>query len=1360
MSSVTLPTSASAQYPDFAVVGIGASAGGVQALLRFFENAPAPAGMAFVVVLHLSPDYASQAHTVIQRATHMPVSQVLEPTPIEKDHVYVIPPGRHLSMIDGYLRVSGHDVSRVPPTSIDVFFRSLADAHGSRAVGVVLSGTGADGSVGLGRVRERGGITIVQDPDEAEYGEMPRNALATGMIDLTLPVSQMAARIAELAGKAAQIQLPPASDDVDAGQHAAQPEGSALDAVLALLHERTGHDFSNYKQGTILRRIERRLQVNGLPNIDAYRDFLAGEVDETPKLLADLLIGVTNFFRDQDAFAALERVLQQDLARAGSANEEYRAWIPGCATGEEAYSVAMLLAEGFHRTASRNRLAIFATDVDERAIGIARMASYPSAIANDVTPERVAKFFVTDGSRLRIAKALRETIIFAAHNILRDPPFSRLDLISCRNLLIYLDRKAQTYALSLFHFALRPGGILFLGTAESADFAPDRFEVIDRKHRIYRALPAGASARFGPLDSMWAGTLTGRSYFPVPEPPRAHPPLTLPPPVDRPSEAYGPPWVVVRPDGTIVQRTATAARLLVGPTHERAGSLLDVVEPGSRERVRKALDESTRCAGRYAEDDVPLLTAHGRLPFDLTMRRFRHGLSNDMLLSVTLDAVGEPTADLGATVDESQGSLYGSEEWLQTTLTLAQTSREELRASNEELQAMNEELRSTTEELEASKEELQSLNEELLTVNSELQAKAQESAKVSDDLRNLITLVGVATVFVDRLLHIKRFTSPAESLFNIIPSDIGRSLLDLVNRLDYPELEDDLNSAFEHLRKTEREVRSHDGRWLLARVLPYRTDDDRIDGAILALVDITERRKAQQEARLSEERLRMAAQATHDFAIIVTDEEGNIVSWNAGAQRIFGFVADEVMGGPLDLIFTSADREAGVPALERDRARAGGRAEDERWHATKGGGRVYCSGYLSRIAVAGFSGFAKIVHDATDRKMAEGRQLRKLAQEREDRARVQEANRLKDEFIAVLSHELKNPLNLVHLKAELLLRFPETRELPRVQDAAEAIRRSASAQAQLIDDLRDSSRIKTGKLSLHLAPVDIVDIVASLADAVKEDAEKAGLTIELHLPQSPLVVRADAVRIEQIAWNLMTNAVKFTPAGGNITVRLEQVGNEAHLEVRDTGQGIDPVLLPQVFEMYRQHPAATQRPQAGMGIGLSLVRQLAEMHGGRVTAHSEGQGRGAAFSVRLPIGASASMHVDPAESNDLASLEGLNILVIDDARDSLDALCQLLDLLGLHARGASSAEEGREAAGRESFDLVLTDIHMPDIDGFSVSSLLGSTTGAGTAPVIAMSGDPQPEDEEPLRRAGFSAYLQKPVYFGMLIKAIRKALER
>jgi two-component system CheB/CheR fusion protein len=457
---------------------------------------------------------------------------------------------------------------------------------------------------------------------------------------------------------------------------------------------------------------------------------------------------------------------------------------------------------------------------------------------------------------------------------------------------------------------------------------------------------------------------------------------------------------------------------------------------------------------------------------------------------------------------------------------------------------MNEELRSATEELEASKEELQSLNEELATVNSELQSKVEESAKVNDDLQNLISLTGVATIFVDREMRIKRYTAPAETLFNVIPSDKGRPLLDLTHRLVYDSLGDDLRAAFESLKTAEREVRSTDGRWLLARVLPYRTDDDRIDGAILALIDITARRHAEHQARASEERLKLAALATHDFAIVVMDENGTVVSWNAGAQRIFGFTVDEMIGKPLDAIFTDADRASGVPEQERRRALARGRADDERWYVARDGTRLYCHGVLTRMEAPGFSGLAKIVHDATNQKVEESRQQLVLEEERTVRTEAPQLSRMKDEFIAVLAHELKNPLNLIHGKAEMLARVPEARNVSRIQEAADAIQRSAAAQAQIIDDLLDLSRVKTGKLSLRFAPTDVVAIVSSIVDALQQDALARGITLRLDVAAAPVVIRADAVRVEQIVWNLARNALKFSPRGGLVTLSVAQVGND------------------------------------------------------------------------------------------------------------------------------------------------------------------------------------------------------------------------
>jgi two-component system CheB/CheR fusion protein len=1338
--------------PDFAVIGIGASAGGVQALLRLFGTVPPAPGVAFVVVLHLSPDHISHAHDVIQNVTGLRVRQVSGAVPLERDNVYVIPPGKLLSMVDGHLRLTEPELPRLPPTSIDVFFRSLAEAHGSRAVSVILSGSGSDGSVGIARVREQGGITIAQQPEEAEYGEMPRNAIATGDVDLVLPVAEIVPRVLTLVRNAADIVLPSPSDDAadDVAQVGAT-EGDPVDEVLDLLQQRARHDFNHYKRGTILRRIERRMQVNGLASTAAYRDFLAANPDETPRLLADMLIGVTNFFRDPQAFEALEKVVVSKLTRNLQGREEIRAWVPACATGEEAFSIAIMLSEAARKLPKRPRVSVYATDIDERAISIARTGNYPSAIGNDISPSRLARYFDKDGNRYRLVKSVRDMVIFAPHNILRDPPFSRVDLISCRNLLIYLDRRAQTRVLETFHFALRPGGYLFLGSAESADFAAGLFAPVDKHRKIYRALPDATRSGLPAFPVVPALTAAaGQRFFATSR--SAKPADAALPDQAHALDLFGPPVIIMRADGEIVHRSTNATALTRDARGTRVRNLFDVVRADAQAAVRCAIERCLLNARRDEERAVPFESAPGTIPVDLSMRPYRDPRHEANLVWVICDPVTPlPEAqekrieEDDETVGSLRRALAGSEERLRTSLESGQNSTEELRASNEELQAMNEELRSATEELEASREELQSLNEELVTVNAELMTKVQESARISDDLQNLISLVGVATIFVDRTLSIKRYTSPAESLFNILPGDQGRPLQHLTHRLDYPAMIDDLRTAFESLKKTEREISSSDGRSFLARVLPYRTDDDRIDGAVLAFIDITDQKVAQEHARASAEKLKLAAQAINDFAIIVLDQDGTVVSWNVGAMRIFGFQAEDMLGQPLDAIFTPEDRAGGVAGVERQKATENGRAEDERWHLRKDGNRVFCSGFLSRIDVPGFSGFAKIVHDATRRKLAEGEQQQVLAQERAAYTEVRERSRLKDEFIAVLSHELKNPLNLIHMKAEMLARLPEIQHIGPIQEIADAIQKSVNTQAQIIDDLLDFSRVNTGKLSLRFAPTDVSAIVRSIAETVQKDATQAAIDLRLDLPETPVLIRGDAVRVEQIVWNLVSNALKFTPAGGRVTVRLSLEAGQARIEVADTGVGIAPDVIPSIFDMFQQAPTVTHHTRrGGLGIGLSLVRQLAGLHGGTVEAVSEGPGHGSRFVVRLPADASFSRRQAGKRPTDLSVFRGKRILLVEDAPQSLAAMSDLFAIYEAHVTGATTASAALQTAKQQTFDLVITDVTLPDFDGYWLAGNIKALPEYAAVPIIAVTGRPVVQEERRACESGCDACLGKP----------------
>jgi two-component system CheB/CheR fusion protein len=1359
--------------PVFPVVGIGASAGGIQALLRLFEQMPADSGMAFVIVLHLSPKYESRADQVLQRATSMPVIQVSETTHIEKNSVYLISPSNDLSMFDGHLRVTPAERPAGRPVAIDRFFRSLADAHGTRAISVILSGTGSDGTAGIGRIKECGGVTLAQSPDDAEYGEMPQNAIATGLIDMSLPVVDLPQKLIELWTNAQMIQLPAVEGEppiaaAPPGENAAATAESALQEILKALRVHTGHDFRHYKRATVLRRIERRLQVNTLPDLPSYLLFLERHPDENRALLRDMLIGVTNFFRDREAFEALEREVIPRIFESRNDEDQVRAWAAGCSTGEEAYSLAMLLCERLGEENDQPGIQVFATDIDERAIESARSGRYLESILTDVPPSRLRQFFTHARGFYVVSKALREKILFAPHNILRDPPFSQLDLVTCRNLLIYLDRDVQRQVLQTFHFALRPGGYLFLGSSESAEIAQDLFAPIDKKNRIYRAKPATHRTRVTPQLAS-GGKMPHASQVDVAQPLPRPGSFSFAPLHQRVIEHFSAPSILVDRDAEILHMSEHVGRFLRYVGGEPSHNLLTVVNPDLRLELRTALYQALRHGKSVAVKRIRFSRGDAFSYVDLSVHPFHDDAAGGDVVAVFFDESAEAdtesspdqarTSGLDPIVAHLETELARAKELLQSSVEQSNLSTQELKASNEELQAINEEMRSATEELETSKEELQSVNEELVTVNAELQSKVEDEARANDDLQNLIASSGIATIFVDRAMRIKRFTAPAVNIFNMIETDIGRPLLDLRHRLNYPELAQDAAAAFDTLKLTEREVSTNDGQWFIARLLPYRTLDDRIEGAVLTLIDITARRRAEDAARASEERLKFAALTTNDYAIIVQDLDGVIMSWNRGAHSMFGYEEAEAVGQPIDLIFSAEDREQGVPLAEREKARSAGRADDERWHVRKDGRRIYCSGVVTAIDTDGFRGYAKIARDLTDRKSAESRQTDRLELERRVRARAVAANRQKDEFFAVLSHELKNPLNLIHVKAEMLTRAPELRDVPLVRDATDVILRSVVGQAKIIDDLLDLSRARTGKLALHLAPVDISAIVRTVVDASASDAAASGITLSVSGTDRPVQIEADPVRVEQIFWNIIRNALKFTPAGGRVDVTLFAEDGFVCVQVEDTGQGIAPDFLPRVFDMFSQGQTGAAREHGGLGIGLSLVKQLVEMHGGKVEAKSDGLGRGATFGVRLPEIAPSLPVGQPRPGVDGSVLKGLRVLLVDDSPDTLDAFRTLLEMEGAKVRAELSAKAALAAAAEAEagFDLILSDIGMPGMSGYELIAELRKLSRTATTPAIALTGFGRGKDVSEALQAGFDAHVGKPVSLAALLAAISQA---
>jgi len=1349
---------------DFMVVGLGASAGGLKALIEFFEHVPENTGMAYVVVVHLSPEHESRLPDLLQPTTRLTVRQVTETLRIEPEHVYVISPNSQLLMYDGKLEPAKAARQRGGRMTIDVFLDTLADAHKNRAVGVILSGTGSDGTLGMRAVKAQGGITIAQAPEEAEYDSMPRNAIASGIVDFVLPASEMPGRIAALWQNARTIHLPALPERPTPEDAAAEAEDTMRD-ILATVRARTGHDFSQYKRATLLRRIERRLQVNQLRDLPEYRKFVTEHVGEAHALLRDLLINVTWFFRDPSAWKTLEEVIIPELFN-GRRSDTIRIWVVGCATGEEVYTLAMLLQERLQAMTNPPAVNIFATDIDEEALAFARAGLYPESIAEQITPERLRRFFFRELASYRVQKAVREMVMFAVHNVIQDPPFSRLDLICCRNLLIYLVRHAQTKVLDLLHFALRPEGYLFLGMSESIDDGRDGFAVIDKPNRIFvqqprarmgvtvAALPtvqpqrpAGDMARSGGRRLLSFGELHLRLL-----------------------EHYAPPSIVVDDGYDVVHLSDTAGHFVHLGGGEPSFNLLKVAPEGLRYDLRSALDQAMETMRTVERLGLSVTRNGQRVQLDLKVHPVRDRASGRNFALVILDEgdarpilrkpANAPAPESRET-DRLEARVREMESQLRAGVEQYEVQNEELKASNEELQATNEELRATTEELETGKEELQSINEELVTVNQELKNKVDETARISEDLQNFIAATQIASLFVDRELRLMRYTPLACDIFNLRPTDIGRPLLDITHRLEGIDLGEALGEVFEKLHAVENEVRSSNGRWYISRFLPYRTADDHIRGAVVTFIDITRRKEAEAASGRAESWAKLVVDSVREYAILTIDSVGRIETWNAGARDVFGYTAEEIVGKNASTLFTPEDRAAHVPREEMRRARETGRAEDDRWQLRKDGSRFFASGIMAPLHDANLYGYVKILRDLTEQHIALERRDQLLIAERISRAAAEEANRLKDEFLAMLSHELRNPLALMLMQAEILLRVPESKNAPRLTQAAKIIHEMVRAQAQLVEDMLDVSRARTGKLTIDRQLLPLTFVIADSIGALRRQAVQKGVALDVQIGDAPMIVAADPVRVRQIAWNLLTNALKFTPTGGTIHVRLARDGDHARLDVEDTGQGIAPDAMPNIFEWFRRNEGAPAQRQGGLGIGLALVRQLVELHDGRLEAHSEGVGKGARFTVWLPLqlpGAAADSRPS-APLSERARLNGMRILVVDDVEANGEALRELLDFEGADVTVESSSTAAIRRTEHEHYDLIISDIAMPDVDGYAMLKAIHATSANAGTPAIAYSGYGGPTEVERAGAAGFAMHLTKPIGVDMLLDAIRSVAQ-
>jgi two-component system, chemotaxis family, CheB/CheR fusion protein len=878
----------------FPIVGLGASAGGLQALKVFIAHIAPNSGMAYIVVVHLTPKQPSMMAGLLQNVTSLPVKTAEDDQRIEPDHIYVVPPNKEISVCHGKIQLLDvFEKHSILP--IDAFFRSLAQDQAAMAAAVVLSGTGTDGTLGVKEIKAYDGLVLVQTEDSAQYDGMPRSAINSGVTDMILPPEKMPPKLAQYF-----------THPVTAAQECVlglETPKTWLNKIFAILRSQIGHDFSHYKVNTLLRRINRRMSLNQIGDRDQYIKFLREHPIEIEVLFRELLIGVTNFFREPKSFEILKTKVLPEIFDRIPEDGTFRAWVPGCSTGEEVYSLAMIMREVLDKSSRRINMQLFGTDIDNTAIDKARAGLYPASITANVSKERLKRFFVKEGDFFRIRKEVRDSAVFSVQDLIKDPPFSRLHLLSCRNLLIYLDTQAQKRLLPLFHYTLRSKGILMLGSSETIGGYSNLYDVVDNKWKIFRRLEVPQELRQqidfpSGLSTKETGAAVVSSA--VLDEPKTNIVLTAQKAI---LDQFAPTTLLIDAKGNILYVQGRTGKYLEPPAGLPTYNILDLARQGLRIELSSALRAAKSSnqpqirgkVGVKTNGDVQMINLHVRpqkIPRELSGRFLVAFEDVDTEpVQKTQNKDGKDLDQDAARIDKLERELQNTRESHQTTIEELESSNEELKSTNEELQSSNEELQSTNEELESSKEELQSLNEELQTVNAELQSKVEELSAAHDDMRNLLNSTEIATIFVDNQIRVKRFTPEATTIVNLIPTDIGRPLQHVVSNLIYEEMLEDLQVVLKKLTSKQVEVRTTSGQWYKMRIIPYRTTDNRIDGAVLTFSAINEQKQAQELLKNSKNEMQQALKLVrevfdvNDDPMAVIDARDKLVIGNTAFAR-------------------------------------------------------------------------------------------------------------------------------------------------------------------------------------------------------------------------------------------------------------------------------------------------------------------------------------------------------------------------------------------------------------------------------------------------------------------------------------------
>ncbi|MBL9015281.1 MAG: PAS domain S-box protein, partial [Myxococcales bacterium] len=1326
------------------IVGIGASAGGLESLEQLFGALPADTGMAFIVVQHLSPDFRSLMDELIARHSEMPVQVATDGMPVEANHIYLMPPRKEMIIRDRHLVLTDKE----PHTftlPIDTFFRSLAQDVGDQAVAVVLSGSGSDGSRGILDVKRAGGLVLAESPVSAKFDGMPLSAAATGVVDGVHAPRDLGRVLCGLPPAA------PTQPDLDT-----LSEDPAMDAVFRMLRDQFGIDFSIYKTSTVGRRVQRRVDLMRFQSLAEYVDQL--DAEELNALYQDLLIGVTQFFRDPGAFEVLEREVIPQILEKVPPSEELRVWVAGCATGEEAYSLAMLFWEALTARDRPISIKILATDVHQQSLEHASAGVYGEEQLANVSPERLSRFFSRRSSGYQITQDLRQLIVFARHNLTKDAPFTKMHFISCRNMLIYLQPHAQRTVFSLFHFGLVSGGVMFLGASETPGALSDEFTVLDEHWKIYR------KRRDVQLLSQVRLPLTRQPYrrpTPIDLPRVHHPDPLILQTYDQLLDKFMPPGFLVDEERNLIDSFAGAERLLRLRRRRPTNNIIELLDEDLRTVVAGAIQRAFKDREPVAYTGVRLPHEEGESEVRCTLRAeplnhpktgVRHVLVTFAEIPVearVIETIAAPPPRSVTADDATRERMDTLETELAYTRETLQATIEELETSNEEMQATNEELVASNEELQSTNEELHSVNEELYTVNAEYQQKIAELKELNTDMAHLLEGTDVGTVFLDRDLRIRRFTSRIASLFRFMPQDIGRYIGDFSHNIERPDLIDEIEQARSKGVTIEDEVRDRNGTPYFLRILPYRVRNDvtprgepSIEGVVLTVTDITALDKAREKVAVLS-----AIVESSDDAIVGKSLDGTIMTWNKGAERMYGYSADEAIGQNVRMLMQPGSENELATAIER--IQKGETVEHiESFRVRKDGSPIDVSVTLSPIyddkgRLSGVSGIGRDVSALLEQR----REIASLL------AQAEEGGRRREQFLAMLSHELRNPLAAVMNATTLLKKNPAADVIGRCQAVIE---RQAKHMKRLLDDLLDVSRITRGKFELRMEDVELRQPIEAAIESVQPLFAERGVELVTALPNRPMPVRGDANRLMQVVVNLLSNAANYSPRNSKVKLLVGVEDGAAVLRVIDHGVGIELELQERIFELFVQSEQRLDRSRGGLGVGLSLAKSIVELHGGRIEVHSAGAGKGSDFKVILPLGAPMADEWPDAgdASTRAAKTERRKIVVVDDQDDAREMLKMLLESRDHTVIDAADGQSAVQLIAKHRPDVAFIDIGLPVMTGYEIAQQIRADRALDDVVLVALTGYGAPQDVHAARAAGFDEHLIKPAELAKLEKIL------